>query len=76
LNKDLRSRLKEHWGKLTDGDLDRVDGQAAQLLGLLQEKYGYARRRAERELLHFLDDSMRWVETRESRGETVETIKR
>ena len=34
----------------------------ARLTTLLGEKYGYPRRRAERELLHFLDDSMRWVE--------------
>jgi hypothetical protein len=44
---------------LTDGDLEAVDGEAARLLGLLQEKYGYARKRAERELLAFLDESLR-----------------
>jgi len=65
VNKDLRTRLKAQWGKLTDDDLDRVDGQAARLLGLLREKYGYAMCRAEHELLRFLDDSRsprRWVD--------------
>ena len=66
MNKDLRGRLKAQWAKLTDDDLDRVDGQAARLLGLLQEKYGYAMRRAEHELLRFLDDSRglprRWAD--------------
>jgi uncharacterized protein YjbJ (UPF0337 family) len=51
--------LKERWARLTDGDLEAVDGQAARLLGLLQARYGYARPRAERELLAVLDEAMR-----------------
>jgi uncharacterized protein YjbJ (UPF0337 family) len=58
----LRALFRDHWAKLTDADLERVDGQVARLTTLLGEKYGYPRRRAERELLHFLDDSMRRVE--------------
>ena len=61
MHKVLRALFRDHWAKLTDADLDRVDGQVARLTTLLGEKYGYPRRRAERELLHFLD-SMRWVE--------------
>ncbi len=67
MNRDLRNRLKERWGKLTDHDLDLVDGQAALLLIVLQEKYGYARHAAEQELLHFLDESLLWVERRQGR---------
>ena len=59
MHKVLRALFRNHWAKLTDADLDRVDGQVARLTALLGEKYGYPRRRAERELLHFLDDSMR-----------------
>ena len=62
MHKVLRALFKDQWAKLTDADLDRVDGQVARLTTLLGEKYGYPRRRAERELLHFLDDSMRRVE--------------
>lgn len=62
MHKVLRALFMDHWAKLTDADLDRVDGQVAQLTALLGEKYGYPRRRAERELLHFLDDSMQRVE--------------
>jgi uncharacterized protein YjbJ (UPF0337 family) len=47
--------LKQRWERLTDGDLERVDGQAGHLLALLEEKYGYGRHRAERELVAFLD---------------------
>ena len=62
MHKVLRALFRDHWAKLTDAELDRVDGQVARLTTLLGEKYGYPRRRAERELLHFLDDSMRRVE--------------
>jgi hypothetical protein len=62
VHKVLRALFRDHWAKLTDADLDRVDGQIARLTTLLGEKYGYPRRRAERELLRFLDDSMRRLE--------------
>ena len=62
MHKVLRDLFRDHWAKLTDAELDRVDGQLARLTTLLGEKYGYPRRRAERELLHFLDDSMRKLE--------------
>ena len=62
MHKVLRALFRDHWAKLTDAELDRVDGQVARLTTLLGEKYGYPRRRAERELLHFLDDSMRRME--------------
>jgi uncharacterized protein YjbJ (UPF0337 family) len=47
--KQMRGQAKEWWGKLTDDDLDRVEGKSEQLIGLLQEKYGYTRERAEEE---------------------------
>ena len=61
MHKVLRTLFRDRWAKLTDADLDRVDGKVARLTTLLGEKYGYPRRRAERELLHFLDESMRRV---------------
>jgi len=42
-------QAKEWWGKLTDDDLERTGGKADQIIGLLQEKYGYTRERAEEE---------------------------
>jgi len=47
--KEMRGQAKEWWGKLTDDDLDRAEGKSEQLIGLLQEKYGYTRERAEEE---------------------------
>jgi uncharacterized protein YjbJ (UPF0337 family) len=42
--------MKEKWGKLTDDDWDTIAGRRDQFLGKLQERYGYSREEAEREL--------------------------
>ena len=47
--KTMRVRVKEWWGRLRDDELDRTRGNAGQLIGLLQKKYGYTRERAEKE---------------------------
>ena len=48
--KQMRGELKAWWGKLTDDDFDRIGGQKDKLIGLVQEKYGYAREYAEQEV--------------------------
>jgi uncharacterized protein YjbJ (UPF0337 family) len=48
--KQMRGELKSWWGKLADDDLDRIGGQKDKLIGLVQEKYGYAREYAEQEV--------------------------
>ena len=52
--KQLRGKAKEQWGELTDDDLDKVDGQFDQLVGMLQEKYELTRLKAEAEVNNFL----------------------
>ena len=44
----IKGKVKEQWGKLTDDDLDRIDGRRDQLVGQLQESYGIAQEEAER----------------------------
>jgi uncharacterized protein YjbJ (UPF0337 family) len=44
--KQARGQAKLWWGKLTDDDLESVDGQFDKLIGLLQEKYGYTQQQA------------------------------
>jgi len=51
----LRGQLRENWGKLTDDDLDRVQGRWEQLIGLLQERYAFTKAKAEAELDAFLE---------------------
>ncbi|MDD2239985.1 MAG: CsbD family protein [Kiritimatiellae bacterium] len=48
--KQIRGKVKEQWGKLTDDDLDQIDGQKDQFLGKLQERYGYSKEQAETEI--------------------------
>lgn len=48
--KQLRGTIKREWGALTDDELDRVEGNYDRFIGLLQEKYGYDRAEAEREI--------------------------
>ena len=49
----VKGEVKTQWGKLTDNDLDQIGGQSEKLIGKLQERYGYARDRAEKEFNDF-----------------------
>lgn len=51
----VRGEIKKNWGKLTDDDLDRIEGQKDVLVGKLQERYGYTREKAEQEFNHWFD---------------------
>src|SRR4029453_3384339 len=48
--KQMRGELKSWWGKIADDDLDRIGGQKDKLIGVVQEKYGYAREKAQQEV--------------------------
>jgi uncharacterized protein YjbJ (UPF0337 family) len=48
--KQMRGQVKIWWGKLTDDDLDKVEGNFEKMIGLLQTKYGYTRQQAEEEI--------------------------
>ena len=50
----LKGDVKSRWGKLTDDDLDRAEGDAEKLIGRVQERYGYARDAAKREVDAFI----------------------
>jgi uncharacterized protein YjbJ (UPF0337 family) len=45
-----KGRVKQQWGKLTDDDLMRIEGNRDELIGCLQQRYGYAKDRAEQEV--------------------------
>jgi uncharacterized protein YjbJ (UPF0337 family) len=48
--KQMKGSVKQWWGKLTDDDIARVEGSRDKLVGLLQERYGYAKDKAEAEI--------------------------
>ena len=54
--KQMRGDLRIWWGKLTDDDLDRIQGNRDKLLGALQEKYGYTRAQADAEIARRLNE--------------------
>jgi len=51
----FKGRIKERWGQLTDDDLDVINGQRQQLVGVLQERYGIAKDIAEYEIKEFVE---------------------
>jgi len=53
--REMKGRVKQQWGKLTDDDLTQIDGNSERLLGMLQQRYGYARDKAEEEYKRFTD---------------------
>jgi len=52
--KQLKGQAKMRWGKLTDDELDMMTGKSEELIGKIQEKYGYTREEAEREVQDFI----------------------
>jgi uncharacterized protein YjbJ (UPF0337 family) len=54
----LRGTVKKQWGKLTDDDLDKVNGDMDKLAGILQERYGYSREQARQEVSRFESQNM------------------
>ena len=53
--KQIRGKVKQTWGKLTDNDLTRIEGRFDELAGLVQERYGYTRDKAEKEVTDFIE---------------------
>ncbi len=49
----FKGKVKEQWGKLTDDDLARIEGQRDQLLGRVQERYGIEKEEAEKQVKQF-----------------------
>ena len=52
--RQIKGEVKSRWGKLTDDDMDRVEGDAEKLIGRVQERYGYQRDEAQREVDAFV----------------------
>ena len=48
--KQFKGKVQQQWGKLTDDDLDVVEGKRTELAGKLQERYGIEKAEAERQI--------------------------
>ena len=51
----LQGAMREQWGRLTDDDIHVLMGRLEALGGLLEERYGYSRAKAEAEVNAFLE---------------------
>ena len=47
--KQLKGSVKQRWAKLTDDDVTAISGKRDELVGKLQERYGYTKEQAQRE---------------------------
>ena len=57
----FKGKVKEQWGKLTDDDLDVIDGKRDQMVGKLQERMGIAQDEAEKQVKDWeTRESYRW----------------
>lgn len=48
--KQLTGEIQRQWGKLTNDELDKIEGNRTKLVGLIQERYGVAKDEAEKQL--------------------------
>ena len=48
--KQLKGKVREQWGKLTDDEVDQIAGKRDQLVGRIQESYGIGRDEDERQV--------------------------
>ena len=53
--KQVKGKVLEQWGKLTNDELDKLAGQRDQLVGKIQERYGIAKDAAEAQVKAFED---------------------
>jgi uncharacterized protein YjbJ (UPF0337 family) len=49
----LKGRVRQQWGKLTDQDLEQLQGHVEELAGKIQQRYGLAKDEAERQAKEF-----------------------
>jgi len=52
--KELKGQVRQQWGKLTDDDLLKLSGKTEELSGVLQQRYGYDKAKAEAEINNWL----------------------
>jgi uncharacterized protein YjbJ (UPF0337 family) len=48
--KQAKGSIKQKWGKLTDDDLDVINGQKDKMIGKIQERYGISKEEAQKQL--------------------------
>lgn len=60
--KQLVGEVKVRWGKLTDDDIARIEGDADKLAGAVQERYGVTREQASDQVRKFTEHQSKAAE--------------
>jgi len=50
----VKGKVKQNWGLLTDDDLKRINGAVQEHEGRIQSRYGYEKEKAKREVDQFI----------------------
>lgn len=70
---NLKGKVKETFGKLTDDDLLQMQGSTDRIVGVLQERYGYSKLEAQREWDNFVSQNSTTLE--KSSASTINSVK-
>jgi len=54
---ELKGQARQQWGKLTDDDIERMSGKMEEFSGVLQQKYGYNKAKADTEIDNWLKEA-------------------
>jgi uncharacterized protein YjbJ (UPF0337 family) len=49
----MKGKIKQQWARLTDDEIEQIEGNVEILAGKLQERYGWEREEAERQAKDF-----------------------
>ena len=52
---EVKGKMKQTWGKLTDDDFKVIEGAHQEVYGKLQKHYGYSKDQAEKAVKDFQD---------------------
>lgn len=52
----FKGDIQSKWGRLTDDDMDSVEGDRKKLVGKIQERYGQAQEEVEKQIDEWMGD--------------------
>jgi uncharacterized protein YjbJ (UPF0337 family) len=55
---ELKGKMKQQWGRLTDDDITQIEGTHDEILGKLQKYYGYTEEEARKAIKRFRDENL------------------
>ncbi|MEP7367283.1 MAG: CsbD family protein [Acidobacteriota bacterium] len=67
----FKGKVREQWGRLTDDDIDVINGKREQLVGRVQETYGCLKEDAEKQVQDFEKKASSYFDKSGSRQATA-----